>query len=199
MFPKASFHLDPFHLRKRLTEALSHNEGYYEAVVEGLKNLDREATVRALEGAMRQSRGTRRKRVRKLKGYLLENWEGIAALPEDKRLGAIEGAIRHIIARRMKRIGARWTPGGTDRMARLLAARGNGELHQYVAWYREADRDKLNQAIGARAVELASPRCKEDLGEWLRATVPALKGPFQAEPWVKYVLKALTSVLPVTA
>ncbi|MDR9755535.1 MAG: hypothetical protein RJR35_02100 [Thermoanaerobacterales bacterium] len=28
----------------------------------------------------------------------------------------------------MKRIGARWSPEGTDRMARLLAAKANNEL-----------------------------------------------------------------------
>lgn len=199
LFPNASFHLDPFHLRRRLTEALAHDEGHYEAVIEGLKELDREVTMRALEGAIRQSRGTRRKRVQKLKDYLLENWEGIAELPEEKRLGAIEGEIRHTIARRMKRIGARWTPGGTNRMARLLAARSNGELHRYVAWCWKADRDKLNQAVGVRPVESAPPRRKEDLGEWLRATVPALKGPFRAEPWIKYVLRVLTSTIPMTA
>lgn len=44
-FPQASFHLDLFHLRRRLTEALSFSAECYEAVADGIAALDREAVL----------------------------------------------------------------------------------------------------------------------------------------------------------
>lgn len=41
--PQASFHLDLFHLRRRLTETLSFSAECYEAVADGIAALDREA------------------------------------------------------------------------------------------------------------------------------------------------------------
>jgi len=72
--PGASFHLDVFHLRKRLTEALALSVDHYERVCDRLSVADLEGTMVALEVALRSTSGTRRKRVRALKGYLEENW-----------------------------------------------------------------------------------------------------------------------------
>lgn len=57
VFPGATYHLDPYHLRKRLTEGLSFDSESFEAVVEGLRNLDWEATVAGLDMATRKARG----------------------------------------------------------------------------------------------------------------------------------------------
>lgn len=112
MFPGATYHLDPFHIRKRMTEALGYSHERYAAVSKGLADLNQQAVTTTLDSAIRYTRGARRKRLGKLRRYLLNNWEGIAALPEEQRLGAIEGQVRHTITRRMKRIGARWSPQG---------------------------------------------------------------------------------------
>ena len=125
-FPGASYHLDPFHLRKRLCEALSFSSKSYEEVSLGIVDLDLESVTLALDWSIKISKGARRKRVKDLKTYLLSNWEGIAELPEEERLGTIEGQVRHTITRRMKRIGARWTASGGNRMSRLLAAKATG-------------------------------------------------------------------------
>lgn len=193
-FPQATYHLDQFHLRRRLTEALSFSTGCYEAVADRIAALDREAVLLALARALKQAPGRpARKRVRELQEYLLNNWEGIVALPEDERLGAIEGEVRHIITRRMKRIGARWTVRGGDHMARLLSSRANGKLGSYIGSAKLFNREVLKQAVGQEVVK--RPKAKgEDPSEWLKAGVPALNGPSADTPFVKYVLRELVSV-----
>ncbi len=189
-FPGATYYLDLFHLRKRLTEALS-NTAAYTAVTDGLARLDKEAVLRALDQEMSLLKGARKKRVRELKKYLLDNWSGIAQLPEEERLGTIEGQVRHTIARRMKRIGARWTLEGANRMGRLLAAKANGELPRYVAKPKSTLENLLPEQT---FMEKVSACHQEDLEAWLRATMPALYGPFAGRPWIKYVLKEIASV-----
>lgn len=195
LFPQATYRLDPFHLRRRLTEALAFSEEAYLAVAQGIEVLNREATLAALEQALRRAPGClARKRIRDLKRYLMDNWEGISTLPEEERLGTIEGQVRHTLARRMKRNGARWTLRGADHMARLLAARANGELGEYVGCACAFCREVLANALGEEVVERPGKVRVEDLEGWLRAKVPALKGPFAGRPWIKYVLRELVSV-----
>ncbi|MCR4397720.1 MAG: ISLre2 family transposase, partial [Firmicutes bacterium] len=144
--------------------------------------------------ALREARGAARKRVSELRKYLLENWDGIKSLPEDERLGAIEGQVRHTICRRMKRINARWSPAGTDRMARLLAAGANDELARYASVGRDWRFGELVKVLDKEAVDLGDQIGAEDLEAWVRRTMPALAGPHASRPWVKYILRTLTSI-----
>lgn len=185
-FPNARYHLDPFHLRKKLTEALGFSELHYQGVVQGIEHLDWDETAKALDQAAKAARSkAARDRVKELKVYLANNWEGIEELPEDQRLGAIEGQVRHHAARRMKRNGARWTPNGADRMARLLAAEANGELNKYT----QAGRIKETTVVElAKTVEAVRKRARvEDPSEWLKVRMPVLYGPDQAKPWVQWL------------
>jgi len=190
-FPGASYHLDPFHLRKRLCEALSFSSKSYEEVSLGIVELDLEAVTEALDGSIKISKGAWRKRVKELKTYLLSNWEGIAELPEEERLGTIEGQVRHTITRRMKRIGARWTASGGNRMSRLLAAKANDELNSYIS----GSRSNIKELLEFEPVFKKSYRDKqEDLEAWLHGSMPALSGPHAARPWIKFILKELTKI-----
>lgn len=49
--------------------------------------------------------------------------------------------------------------------------------------------DRTKQHISEDLVKHA-----EDIGAWLRAKVPALRGPYQSTPFVKYVLRKLVYV-----
>ena len=200
VFPGASYHLDQFHLRKRLTEALSFSSKHYRAVSMHIANLDRDGLEKALGEAL-QAAGdkARRKRIRELHSYLMNNWEGIAKLPAEERLGTIEGQVRHTIARRMKRIGARWSPAGTDHMARLLAARSNNELTRYADNYRAVDRDRLARVMPESVINSKDGTTGRDLSEWLAAEVPALYGPEADKMWFKYVLKQIARFNAMTA
>ncbi|MEW6182619.1 MAG: ISLre2 family transposase [Bacillota bacterium] len=194
-FPQASYHLDRFHLRKGLTEALSFCSKCYNEAAEGIATGDREVVLSALEQALKQAPGRpARKRIRQLRKYLLENWEGIASLPENERLGTIEGQVRHTITRRMKRIGARWTPEGADRMARLLAVRANGKLGDYNKAGRNYRQDIFKRIMPPTAIAKSLKAACGEYVDWLAAEVPALQGPFAGKPWVKHVLRELTSV-----
>ena len=115
----------------------------------------------------------------------------MAQLPEEERLGAIEGQVRHTIARRMKRVGARWTLEGADRMGRLLSAKANGELSRYVAKPKTTFANLLSDEVPVEKVDGCH---QEDLEAWLRASMPALYGPSAGKPWVKYVLKEIASL-----
>ncbi|MGB9763692.1 MAG: ISLre2 family transposase, partial [Minisyncoccia bacterium] len=187
-FPGAEYRLDPYHLSKHLTEALWHDEESFSKVGLAICQGNWEETRRVLEEAAKKSRGNRRKRVTKLIQYLQENWAGVINSPGVQRLGSIEGQIQHNIARRMKRLGARWTTSGGDRMARVLAAKANGELEHYIGRW-PVEHQRLKEMAQKKVVE--KPQA-EDIEKWLRVSLPALKGPFADRPWIKYVLREVT-------
>lgn len=187
-FPGAQYRLDPYHLSRHLTEALWHDEETFRKVSSAISRGNWEETQKSLTEAAKNTRGNQKKRIVKLLHYLEENWAGIIASPGAKRLGTIEGQNQHNLARRMKRLGARWTVSGGDRMARVLAAKANGELSHYVLRW-PVQNQKLKECtdvVRSRKTKL------EDVEKWLRASLPALKGPFADRPWVKYVLRELS-------
>lgn len=187
------YHLDPFHLRRHLTEALAFSSATYKAVTAAIGWMDRAAAMELLQAAARASRGAIRRRVLNLRDYLAANWEGIKALPEEDRLGAIEGQARHTLARRMKRIGARWTPGGADRMGRLLGAKSNGELRRYLSRWQAARPGPAMASVPSNAGQITSESA-EDIEAWLRAKMPALTGPHAGRPWIKHILREIASI-----
>ncbi|MFO7172338.1 MAG: ISLre2 family transposase [Bacillota bacterium] len=197
-FPGARYRLDPFHLRRALLEGLSHDEGAYQAVCEGLAAGDWGEVDRALRGAQGRSRGAERRRVVALRRYLQANWEGIRATDAGERLGAIEGQVFHHLARRMKRQGARWSDAGADHLARVLAVRANGELQAVVRPRRQAQPEGVQRLLRDRRL-IAELERGQDPEEWLRARVPALYGPGAGSPWVRYVLRQLAHILPQIA
>lgn len=97
--------------------------------------------------------------------------------------------------------GARWTPAGTDRMARLPAARANGELGNYTEVSKNPQHrwEILKQVMSDTAIEPQAKVTEKDLEAWLEAAVPALRGPFADKPWIKYVLRTITSIQRITA
>lgn len=189
-FPGAEYRLDPYHLNKRLTEALLNNEEAFQEAAQAISKGSWEETEKALLKATGKLKGNRKKKVIKLLGYLKENWEGIQRSPETERLGTIEGQVQHNVARRMKRLGARWTISGGDHMARVLAAKADGRLKSYTKRWPLAHAKLADIVLRPESRE-KQPE-KEDLEGWLRASIPALKGPFASHPWVKYVLKELS-------
>lgn len=190
-FDRARYQLDKFHLRKAMREALGHSLEDYSAVSQAVRSQDREKVVEALRGAEKSVTGKTRQGIRDFEMYVLSNWDGIKG--SGKSLGTIEGQVYHHLARRMKRVGARWTADGADRMSRLCGAKANGELGKYsAAGGQRASRqvpEKLPPAPRER-VGNADEKAAE-IGEWLRAKVPALEGPYQSRPFVKYALRQI--------
>jgi len=73
-------------------------------------------------------------------------------------------------------------------LARVLAARANGELEEcFSPWTMNAE--KLKEAAQAKP----NPNLNlEDIEPWLRVCLPALKEPSCGAPWVKCVLQELS-------
>lgn len=193
VFPGATYHLDLFHLRKRLMGALGFNKDYYQTVAEKLYELDIDGLKETFTIILKNTRGARREQVKRLQNYIFDNWGGISNLPKEDRLGVIEGQVRHTIARRMKCIGGGWSPTGTDHMARLLAAKANKELFKYSGVTGSFKRDRITSVLPKTLVDPQSKPSKEDISEWMAAAMPILDGPSSGKMWVKYVLRPLTS------
>lgn len=186
-FPGAEYRLDPYHLSKHLTEALWYDEETFRKVATAIFQGNWQETQGILTEAAKKTRGNWKKRITKLLHYLEENWVGIVASPGAKRLGTIEGQIQHNVARRMKRLGAQWTINGGGRMARILAAKANGKLNNYVLRW-PVKHEKLRELAQLKPVEKQKAG---DVEKWLQGSLPALKGPFADRPWIKYVLREL--------
>lgn len=200
-FPDAEYHLDPFHLRRALTESLRFSSTSYFEVCSRLAKKDREGLKLALDDAYDRASDVKdRSRVKKLRGYLLGNWDGINQL-SDATLGSIEGQVRHTLARRMKNIGGCWGESGMDNMAHLLAARMNGELDKFVAspvWDRDLV-DELIEDVPPVDIPKAVRKSGEDTERWLRANMPALQGPHADRPWIKHVLRDISRITAIGA
>ncbi len=99
--------------------------------------------------------------------------------------------MRHAITRRMKRLNARWSVRGGEHMARLRAAYMNGELERVTRRRRWLSmQPTVRQAVGDEPVVVPGEE-EEEVGEWLQATMPALKGPYASRPWIKYILRQI--------
>ncbi|MCL6451123.1 MAG: ISLre2 family transposase [Acetobacteraceae bacterium] len=188
-FPRSAFVLDRFHLKRRLLQALGQDPGLYQRVCAIMAQGSLEQTLQALDAAARVRQGRARREIEGLMVYLAENWEGIANLPTRGVTGAIEGQVCHRIARRMKRNGARWSPDGADRMARLLAAEANGELDRYLHRPSPAHQE-APQAARRPAAAASDPE-----GPW-RIRMPVLYGPHASRPYAR-VIRHLSHIQPV--
>lgn len=198
-FPGATYQLDPYHLRRALLEGLGHDEAAYKAVSAALVEENWAEVEKALVAAERASKGAKRQRITKLRRYLQGNWEGICQKKVAERLGTIEGQVFHHVARRMKRHGARWSNTGADHLARLLAARANGELSEVARQVWQAQPELIRRVAGDKPIRAEGRLPGQDPAAWLRASLPALYGPAADEPWVKYMLRVLTKKLPIVA
>ncbi len=192
LFPNTVYHLDRFHLRENLTQSLAFSTTSYQAAVTAIERKNQQTLIDILDRSAKETRDTRRKRIQELKHYLIDNWDGIIAPVPEGGLGVIEGQVRHTIARRMKRIGARWSPEGTDRMARLLAARANEELYDCLTALKATDTMPLARAVGEAPIDCSRSCGVEDTQEWLRAHVPALDTPYQMGYLIRQIIKEVT-------
>lgn len=189
-FENATYQLDRFHLRKAMREALGHNPQDYTTVSESLKTKDLGELAKAIADAEKKApTGKARKGIRDFEMYVIRNWSGIKG--DFVSLGTIEGQVYHHLARRMKRLGARWTTEGADRMSRLCGARANNELSEYsIPGIARLPKTRKTLSTHKERVGDLDTKATE-IGNWIRANMPALQGPHQSRPYVKYVLRQL--------
>ena len=188
VFPNAVYRLDRYHLRRALVEGLGGDSQGYAQVSQAIAAGKWDDVERGLREAFKRARKAQQKRIRALERYLKNNWEGIVQLPEAWRLGAIEGQVFHHLARRMKRHGARWSDRGADHLARVLAAKGSGELERLSGEKSE----RVSEERVRRVMRNWGRKLARAAGDWLEGGMPALQGAAAGRPWVKYVLRELS-------
>ncbi|ERM92768.1 hypothetical protein O163_03535 [Caldanaerobacter subterraneus subsp. yonseiensis KB-1] len=76
-------------------------------------------------------------------------------------------------------------------MDRILSEKANGRLEDYTKQLKQEEIKKIMQPAKQ---EEKRKYMEEDVGEWLRVSLPILEGPFASKSWIKYVLKELTRV-----
>jgi len=75
-------------------------------------------------------------------------------------------------------------------MARLRTAYMNGELERVTRRHRWLSmQPTVRQVVGDEPVVVLGE--EEEAGDWLQATMPALKGPYASRPWIKYILRQI--------
>lgn len=175
LFRHATFTLDRFHLHRALMRALP--AGLHAQALALAKEADMEGLTALFETARETADEKAKKRLDKAKAYLFSNKDGLKKEVPERGLGTMEGQIDKILAHRMKKRGMSWSLDGAHRMAHMLALRENGELVLRL----EQTHVPVSSPIAIVPPPLSLPK---DPGDWMRASLPALSGPYRNRPWV---------------
>jgi hypothetical protein len=200
-FSRCKYLLCPFHLYRRLREAISHDK---EAQLRIKKLLNRNKIDQVLtEIASLIQKTTDKKQKEALKeflGYILNNRLGIEnsmTIRTDKAVkcaGAIEPNIDKTIAHRFKGRGMSWSLEGAEALLKIRETILNGEWDTW--WERErGQRIEITSAFK----ELLSAKQltkRQNTAPYIEAVLPAFQGPDQTKPWVGVLRKLLQSRLP---
>lgn len=185
LFPKSTYQLDRFHLKRALKRALDGAEAAraYRKACDGDLNGADAILARSQECAPEERAET----IAETRRYLASNADGLPDWRKSRQeeglrgLGAAEGNIDKILANRFKKRGMSWTVLGGDHMAKVIQMRDNGELEDWVHSRHTRER-------GLVSLSVAAERLKQDVGKdpgaWLESHMPALEGPHSARPWV---------------
>jgi len=205
------FQLDRYHLNRELTAALGRDNETRGKVWHACQCGDIETALQIMAEAMRHARGEQAQRITKACSYMRENRAGLVdyrlALGEEgkkglRHTGAIEGNVDKFVARRMKNQGMSWRVKGISRLlcVRLLVFEG-----KFTEWL--ANRLVLSKSEGqSPALQIDMPGklvrrlvnhlSMQEPDDWLKAGLPALRGPHASRPWAQ-VLRSLSEVQPI--
>jgi hypothetical protein len=167
--------LDGFHLARACGWAFGKGLGrqLYEAVREGKLA---QADQLLAEAQPVISLGARKAR-RYVQRHLAQgvDWRNQAdqVPPGSRGLGTMESNGDKLVANRMKKRGLSWTIRGAQHLAKVLQLNANEEIG-LVCWGPWSQQATPPQ--GAKATVPSSSRRFLEKGQWLQATLPALKG-----------------------
>ncbi len=192
------FQLDHYHLNRELTAALGRDTETKSRVWQACQRGDIETALQIMAEAIRQARGEQAQRITKACSYMRENRAGLVdyrlALGEEEKkglrhTGAIEGNVDKFVARRMKNQGMSWTVKGISRLLCVRLLVFEGKLTQWLA-NKQSPVPQVN--IPRKKVHrLVNHLSMQEPDDWLKAGLPALRGPHSSHPWVK-VLRSLS-------
>lgn len=176
VFPGAEFQLDQYHLRRRLSEALGHEE-LARVVGDGLVAGDRQVVNEGLDLAPRLNPG-RKDDIAALRAWIESNWDKAkdyrlrgGFVPSDARgTGTIESNVDKNVANRFKKRGRGWTIRGAGNLVQVMN-------HERRGGFEELEDANAAQRILAGADVVALRKAVESLdlpGRGPRAGIPLL-------------------------
>ena len=108
-----------------------------------------------------------------------------------RRTGAMEGNVDKLVVRRMKNQGMSWTLRG---ISRLLCVRFLVLESKLAGWLQKDNATDGTMPIPKKRIRrIVNNLSFHEPDDWLKAALPALRGPHAARPWVSG-LKHLTEV-----
>jgi len=201
-FPGAKYLLCLFHLYRNIKRALCYRKDEQKIVKRLIRDDKIDEALSVIEEMMSNPRDEKEKEA--LEGlcyYIRENRRGINVIQhiaekeireKVKGAGAIEPNIDKIIAHRFKKRGMSWSVRGALSLLKVKESIVNGEWEEW--WDGKRD-EKIDINLEPLKRLSAKDFWKKEKGTvpLVEATIPALRGPDQGEPWVK-VLRELQSI-----
>jgi len=195
-FPLAEYLLCPYHLFRRLREALpGRKEQQHRIKMLFEQNKVTEALEVIKEIRDKELDGQAQELISEYAVYVKNNRDGIAAsmrLRIDKGqrgAGAVEANIDKTIVHRFKRRGMSWSERGASALLKVRQVIANGEWDNW--WYKNRDQKIEIKAIFKEPLTAKESCKRQDVMPYIEATLPCYRGPDQGKPWVG-VLRELT-------
>lgn len=200
-FSGAIYVLCKFHLKRNIKRALASRPNTQSLINEFLKKDKIDKALSVLTRIITQTKDRKKKKLLKeLHTYIDQNREGINPIKriEDKAIrdrikgtGAMEPNVDKFLAHRFKKRGMSWSVKGALSLLKVKETIANGE---WDSWWHK-DRDCPIQ-IDTKPLKQLSAKDfwkQRQTVPLIEATIPALRGPDQGEPWVK-VLRRLQNI-----
>ncbi len=200
-FTGAIYILCKFHLKRNIKRALSSRPKAQSLLNELLRKDKIDKALSVLTRIITRTKDRKKKKLLKeLHTYIDQNRQGINPIKKikDKAIrdrikgaGAMESNVDKFLAHRFKKRGMSWSVKGALSLLKVKETIANGE---WDSWWHK-DRDCPIQIDTKPLKQLSAKdfwKQKQTI-PLIEATIPALRGPDQAEPWAK-VLRRLQNI-----
>jgi hypothetical protein len=190
------FQLDRYHLNRELTTAFGRDNAARYRVWQAIERGAVQDGIKILKTAWQQAHGDQAERLRHACAYLEANRSGLADYRLEmgtdatglRRTGAIEGNVDKLIARRMKNQGMSWSLKGIRNLLCVRILTYEGRLADWLS-SSQSPEPKINIPL-KKIRRLVTNLSMHEPDDWLKAALPALRGPHAGRPWVS-ILRSL--------
>lgn len=196
-FTGAIYVLCKFHLKRNIKRALS-SKPDMQLKLNSLINSDKlNEALSTLNRIIGQTKDMKKKKaIKDLRTYIKQNRKGINPIRriQDKDLkervkgtGAMESNVDKFIAHRFKKRGMSWSAKGALGLLKVKETIANGE---WDSWWRDKREEKIEinpEPLKQLTAKNFWKKNERNVPYLVEATIPALEGPDQNEPWARVV------------
>jgi hypothetical protein len=196
---RGRFQLDRYHLQKELRSAYGRDSHLQSQIWQACERGEVNRALSLITASKTQAKGDQRERIEKLYGYINDNAVGLGDYRWDmgekgkdlRRTGAMEGNIDKLVVRRMKNQGMSWSIQGLRSLLCIRFLARENKLSDWLGnWNWQASKPII--AIPRRqARKIVTRLSSQEPDQWLKASLPVLRGPHADRPWV-IALKSLS-------